>query len=137
MFSNKNKEIVAVPSGSTTIIGTGAVLNGDIESTADIRIDGHLKGNINSTGRVLIGNNGKVDGDIIAQQADITGFVNGNITVKELLNLRGNADVKGDIYVGKLSVEPTVSLNGHVYMGANVVDIKTETDVATQRAISQ
>jgi cytoskeletal protein CcmA (bactofilin family) len=137
MFASKNAENSAAPNGSTTIIGSSAVVDGNITSGSDVRIDGYLKGNIDSKGRVLIGANGKVDGDIIAQQADISGQVNGAIKVKELLSLRANADINGTIYAGKLSVEPTVSLNGHVHMGANVVDIKTETDASEQRTSAQ
>lgn len=136
MFSSKNNDQSAVPNGGTTIIGNGAILTGDIVSDADIRIDGHLNGNVNSKGRVLVGAHGKINGHIVAQQADISGVVHGSIKVKELLSLRANADVKGDVYAAKLSVEPSVALNGHVHMGANVVDIKTESDATEPRALN-
>jgi len=79
----------------------------------------------NSTGaNTIIGAGTIIVGDI--EKADILGKVSGKIKVKDLLLLRGNANVHGDIYAGKLQIEPTVSFNGQCHMGANVVDINNE-----------
>ena len=47
----------------------------------------------------------------------------GNIRAKELLQLRGDSTVTGNIYAGKLQIEPTATFNGQCHMGANVVEI--------------
>lgn len=120
MFSNK-KENGVVALGAMSIIGSGVTLTGDINSTADIRIDGILKGNIKSTARVFIGADAIVEGEIESQQADIHGQVKGNIKVKDVLNLRANASVTGDIHAVKLQVEPSANFNGHCYMNTNVI----------------
>ena len=120
MFSTKKNNSV-IAGGGTSIIGQAVTLTGDITSTADIRIDGVVKGNVKSAARILIGADGVVEGDLDSLQADIMGFVKGNIKVKELLSLRENAVINGNIHVGKLQVEPTVILNGNCYMNANVV----------------
>jgi cytoskeletal protein CcmA (bactofilin family) len=62
------------------------------------------------------------------QQADVLGKVSGKIQVAELLNLRGDAVVKGNIRAGKLQVEPSVTFNGQCHMGkeASVVEMDTE-----------
>lgn len=127
MFSPKSKSLQGEVTGSgTTIIGAGTVIKGDIESNGDIRIDGTLVGNITSTAKILIGTEGVVQGDMNGEQADILGNVSGKIKIIDLLQLRGNASVKGDIYAGKLQIEPSVTFNGQCHMGANVVDIKSE-----------
>ncbi|HSF45020.1 MAG TPA: polymer-forming cytoskeletal protein [Chitinophagaceae bacterium] len=127
MFNKNSKtENEATPSG-TSLIGTGTTITGDIASNGDIRIDGVLKGNIRGTAKILIGQDGIVEGDIEGQQADIMGRVEGKIVVRELLNLRSNAVIKGDIRAGKLQIEPTVVFNGQCQMGeANVVDMAKE-----------
>ena len=113
--------------GGTSIIGQAVSLSGDITSTADIRIDGVVKGNVKSSARILIGTDGVVEGDLDSLQADIMGSVKGNIKVKELLSLRENAVINGNIYVGKLQVEPSVILNGNCFMNTNVVEMIKET----------
>ena len=113
--------------GGTSIIGQAVSLSGDITSTADIRIDGVVKGNVKSSARILIGADGVVEGDLDSLQADIMGSVKGNIKVKELLSLRENAVINGNIHVGKLQVEPSVILNGNCFMNATVVEMMKET----------
>ncbi len=125
MFASKTKNS-DTPVGSTTIIGAGTVIHGDIESSGDIRIDGTLIGNLNSKAKVLIGQEGVVEGDIIGQQADIMGKVTGMIKIKELLQLKGKSLVSGEIYTGKLEVEPSATFNGSCHMGANVVELTAE-----------
>ena len=111
---------------ANTIIGAGTIITGDMESNGDIRIDGILKGNLKAKAKILIGPDGVVEGDIEGLQADVLGKVAGKIKVKELLHLRGKAAVHGDIYAGKLQIEPTVTFNGQCHMGANIVELNTE-----------
>ena len=117
-------------SNGTTLISAGTTLKGDISSNNDLRIDGTITGNIHSTSKVVIGASGVVDGDISGNQADIVGKVSGNIRTKDLLQLRSDCVVKGNLFAGKLQVEPTAMFNGQCHMGAvaeegaNIVDIK-------------
>jgi cytoskeletal protein CcmA (bactofilin family) len=62
---------------------------------------------------VVLGAGGVIEGNVVAHRADINGKVHGNINVKDLLNLRTEADVRGDISAGKLAMEPTVQFNGN------------------------
>lgn len=125
MFTSKTKNDQPnnQPPG-TSLIGTGTTITGDIVSNGDVRIDGVLKGNIRGSARVVIGESGMVEGDVEGLQADIMGKVQGKIFVRELLNLRGSAVIKGDIRAGKLQIEPTVTFNGQCHMGeAHVVEM--------------
>jgi cytoskeletal protein CcmA (bactofilin family) len=130
MFNSKSKSFEESPAGGNSLIGGGTTIHGNIDSNGDIRIDGVLKGNLMGKGKILIGPEGMVEGDIEGDQADVLGKITGKIKVSGLLNLRGKAFVQGDIYAGKLQVEPTVTFNGQCHMGANVVDIKNELSAA-------
>jgi len=104
MFNNKNKtdmqpEKTSAGNG-TTLLSAGTTLKGDITSTSDLRIDGTIIGNIHSSAKIVIGANGVVEGDISGAQADIVGKVSGNIRAKELLQLRGDCMVTGNLYAG-------------------------------------
>lgn len=122
MFNGKSKSEAAAEvsssTGSTSLIGTGTTLKGDISSNGDLRIDGKLIGNINSTAKVVIGANGVVEGDINGVQADIMGRVTGTIKVKDLLQLKSSGIVNGNIHAGKLQIEPAATFNGACHMGS-------------------
>lgn len=127
MFNTKNKsdmqpEKTSAGSGAT-LVSSGTTLKGDISSNSDLRIDGTIIGNIHSTAKIVIGANGVVEGDISGTNADIVGKVSGNVRVKELLQLRGECTVSGNLYAGKLQVEPTATFNGQCHMGTNVVEM--------------
>ncbi len=127
MFSSKSRSsYVETPVGSTTIIGAGAVISGNIESIGDIRIDGILKGNLACRSKILLGPEAIIEGDIIANQADILGKVLGKVKVNDLLHLHGKAVVEGNIQTGKLQIESTASFNGECHMGANIVELGIE-----------
>ncbi len=126
MFNTKNKTDMQQPTSGgngTTLISSGTTLKGDISSNSDLRIDGTIKGNIYSGAKIIIGATGVVEGDISGNQADISGKVSGNIKAKELLQLRGECVVSGNLYAGKLQIEPSATFNGQCHMGANVVDM--------------
>ncbi|MCW3092530.1 MAG: hypothetical protein JWP81_3599 [Ferruginibacter sp.] len=127
MFNSKTKSSAGESfTGSTTIIGAGTVINGDIESEGDIRIDGLLSGNLFAKSKVFIGPEGVVEGNIQGNQADVLGKVTGQIKIKELLQLLAKCDVQGDVFAGKLQIEPTASFNGCCHTGANVVELNKE-----------
>jgi cytoskeletal protein CcmA (bactofilin family) len=101
----------------TTLLSAGTTLKGDISSNNDLRIDGTIIGNVSSTAKIVIGASGNVEGDISGNQADIVGKVSGNIKTKDLLQLRGDCIVNGNVNAGKLQIEPTAVFNGQCHMG--------------------
>jgi cytoskeletal protein CcmA (bactofilin family) len=129
MFITKSKTDMQQTSNAgngTTLISAGTTLKGDISSNGDLRIDGTIIGNIQSSAKIIIGSNGIVEGDISGNQADIVGKVSGNIRAKELLQLRGDSVVTGNLYAGKLQVEPSATFNGQCHMGANIVEMNKD-----------
>jgi cytoskeletal protein CcmA (bactofilin family) len=92
--------------GKTNRIVEGTSINGNIISPADFRLDGHLTGNFQSKGKLVIGPAGQIKGDIICKNADIEGRFEGKIQVLETLNIKAKAIIIGDVVCGKLSVEP-------------------------------
>lgn len=95
----------------------GTSIKGDIQGDSNIRIDGKLIGTIQTKGRVVIGKNGHVEGEVICQDADIEGSLQGKIKVEQLLSLKQTAKVSGEILTGKLAIEPGASFSGSCNMG--------------------
>lgn len=116
----------------TTLISAGTTLKGDISSNSDLRIDGTIIGNVTCSSKIVIGASGTVEGDITGNQADIVGKVSGNIKTKDLLQLRGDCVVKGNVHAGKLQVEPTAIFNGQCHMGNNEMSSITVSDLVNK-----
>jgi len=109
---------------AVNMIGVGTIINGDIQSKADIRVDGTLKGSVSTEGKVVLGKDGVIEGDVICQNADVSGILKAKITVSQLLSLKTTAKLHGDIITNKLSIEPGATFTGSCSMGAVIKDIK-------------
>lgn len=115
MFDKKKKPYTELL-GKTNRIVEGTSIKGDIISKADFRLDGELTGNFKTSGKLVIGPAGSVTGDIICNNADIEGKFSGNIQVTELLNIKATAIIKGEVTVGKLSIEPGADFTANCVM---------------------
>jgi cytoskeletal protein CcmA (bactofilin family) len=103
---------------NTTInlISNGTEITGDIKSNGDIRIDGSLAGNLNTKGKVVIGPTGKIKGEVICRNSEVSGIVEGKISVGQLLNLKASSKILGDIATSKLAIEPGARFTGNCNM---------------------
>ncbi|GEP93971.1 bactofilin family protein [Chitinophaga cymbidii] len=118
MFNqNKKSESKGImPTSNINLIGNGTSIQGDIVCEGDIRIDGQVNGLVSTKAKIVVGPEGEITGDLVCQSADILGKVTGIIKVDDLLFLKGNAAIKGDIYTAHFEMEPTVKFNGRCYM---------------------
>ncbi len=131
MFNQKEKP-GSGPSGkgsesagtSINLIGAGTVIEGDVHSNGDIRIDGTVHGKVISRAKVVVGSTGSVEGDVTCQNSDLSGIVKGKMSVSELLFLKSSAKIIGDIVTGKLVVEVGATFTGSCNMGPVIKDIK-------------
>jgi len=124
LTSKEQKRVAEEISNSSNVIGKGTVLEGNIETFGNIRIEGKVIGNIKSKSKIALGNSSHVEGNISAQNADIEGEVKGKLEISEMLVLKSTSVVHGDIITGKLVVEPGAVFNGSCKMGAAIKDIK-------------
>ena len=137
MFTSKEEKRVAEEiSNSSNTIGKGTFLEGNVETYGNIRIEGKVNGNVKSKSKVALGPSSFVQGNVIAQNADLEGEVKGRIEVTELLVLKATAVIHGDIVTGKLVVEPGAVFNGTCKMGATVKEIKIADNGAQARTLS-
>jgi cytoskeletal protein CcmA (bactofilin family) len=115
-IQNKNYQNNTTMNNATNI-SQGTVIEGQIKVEGDIVIDGHIKGTINCKSKFILSSSGKIDGDIICNEAEISGTVVGKILVSDMLILKGSAKIDGDIQTGKLVMESGVQFNGKCSMG--------------------
>lgn len=126
MFSKSNSDMSRSnekTSAAVNAIGQGSTIKGDIITEGDLRIDGTLSGTIKTKGRLVLGESGLVEGEIICQNALIAGTIKAKIQVTELLSLKATANLHGDIVTNKLSIEPGANFTGSCSMGASIKNI--------------
>ncbi len=97
-----------------TTLGEGVTFRGQLSFERLLRIDGTFEGELLSEGKVIIGPKGKVKANLSLREAIIEGEIEGNVTVQEKLELRGNAYVKGDISAKTICVDEGVRIVGYV-----------------------
>lgn len=97
------------------LIGEGTVIDGEITSAGDIRVDGQISGNISSPGKLVVGVKGNIGGDISAQSVDISGSIKGNINTKSLY-LKETANLLSDIVTEQIVIEPGAKFSGNIKM---------------------
>ncbi|MGL1888246.1 MAG: polymer-forming cytoskeletal protein [Reichenbachiella sp.] len=125
MFKNKQEmKDVEELSNSSNIIGKGTVLTGDIETYGNIRVEGKVVGNMKTKSKAACGHSSHIEGNILAQNAEIAGHVTGRVEVSELLILKPSAIINGDIITNKLVVESGATFNGGCKMGVTIKEIR-------------
>lgn len=94
------------------LISQDTEIMGDVKSNGDIRIDGSLTGNLSTKGKVVIGTTGKINGEVTCKNSEVSGSIEGKITVNHLLNLKASSKITGDIITAKLAIEPGARFTG-------------------------
>jgi cytoskeletal protein CcmA (bactofilin family) len=97
-------------------ISKGAVIEGEIKSETDIRIDGKIKGILNCAAKVVIGPTGEMEGEINCKDASLEGRVTGKLEVNGVLFLKKTARIEGEIYYKRLIVEEGANITGTLIM---------------------
>ena len=124
MIGSSKKEAANANAGNShNTIAVGTVINGDVLSENDFRLDGQIDGNIVCKGKIIIGQKGIIKGNTDCLSAEICGTVEGDIKASERLILKSTSNIKGNIYCPMLEIEPNATFNGSCFMG-NIQDFK-------------
>lgn len=127
MFSDKQKSKKGVDySKEQNKIARGTVIVGNIESEGSFRIEGRLKGNLKTAGKIVVSETGIIEGEVECGDADFEGRFSGTLSVKNSLVLKSTCNMEGEITTGRLSVEPGANLNGNCTMKGAVKTLKNE-----------
>ena len=116
---NKRKDIAKshnVP--FETLISSKTSMEGDIQFSGGLHIDGLIKGTIRSTDDqeavVRISDIGEIDGDVIAPHIIINGTVYGDVYASKHVELAENASVKGNVYYNLIEMAMGAEVNGNL-----------------------
>jgi cytoskeletal protein CcmA (bactofilin family) len=101
---------------SDTIISDDIVFRGTLKFQDSLRVKGHIKGNIEANGELLIDDTGKVDADVLVNTLIVNGSLKGNIEAKEKIEIGKTGVVVGDIKSPILQVETGAKFTGNCSM---------------------
>ena len=102
------------------LLSEGTQITGDLHASNDIRIDGELKGNITTKGRLIIGQMAKVKGDINSSSVDILGTMEGDIVSTGTVSLRAKSVFTGTIKAAYIAIESGAVFNGECHIQREV-----------------
>lgn len=107
------KEVEPKELGTVNNIAKGTQVIGSLSSNGDCRIDGMVKGDITSKSKIIVGQSGIVEGNIICANIEIEGKVKTEtLSVTELISLKSTANLIGNIIAGKIAIEPGAEFSG-------------------------
>lgn len=103
--------------GHTTIIGRGAQFKGTLELEGDVHIEGHCEGTIRAQTQLSIGPHGSVTGELSGGAVVVAGRVEGTAIAKETLHVLNTGSLQGDVFYGRLQVDPGGVIDGRTHQG--------------------
>ena len=108
-----------------TLVGSGTTLEGSLNVSSSIRVDGKIKGQITCSETMLVGKTGEVEASVRVKNATIGGKVVGDIVAEEVVVLEGKSTLVGDVTTKKLIIEEGALFNGTCHMGEEVRKVET------------
>jgi cytoskeletal protein CcmA (bactofilin family) len=114
------------------VVAKNTTIKGDINSDGDFRIDGTLEGTLKTTGRVIIGVDGFINGNVEATNADIEGKFSGQLQISNLLTIKATSTISGDAIIGKLSIEPGATFNATCAMKGIIKNVENSNGKKSQ-----
>lgn len=129
---DERKDTGMAENDEVTIVGTGARLEGNLVSAGSMRVDGHVKGQINADGDVSLSPQSQVEADIRAQNVSVAGRFKGNIVVKGKALLARGGRIDGNITSKTLVVE-----EGGVFHGQSIMDTGAGSGSSAQASSSE
>jgi cytoskeletal protein CcmA (bactofilin family) len=116
-----NNPSPSMSSNALNSLVAGTKMEGTLNATSDIRIDGELVGKLYCTGKLIVGVDGRIEGEVVCENAVIEGTIIGKLKVKELLNIRETGKIEGDVDPGKLNIQAGAVFNVTCTMaGSNI-----------------
>lgn len=105
----------------TSFFGEESEVKGEFVAKGILRVDGRVTGKIEAD-QVILSKTAFMHGDILAKSIIVDGKVEGNLRAADLLEIKSEGKVKGEIFTQKLSIEDGAEFNGRIEM--NGIDSK-------------
>lgn len=112
----------------STIIAKGTKITGNVDMQGSLRIDGHVKGQVNSSETLTVGSGGVVEGEVRVKEAIVGGKVMGNLVATQKVELESNASILGDVKTRVFVIKEGGIFHGNCHMKAEGEGQKSRTE---------
>jgi cytoskeletal protein CcmA (bactofilin family) len=102
--------------GSTSLLSKEVKIEGDIQGSENLQVEGRFKGTIKLEGDVYIGQTGVVDADIEADNVIIQGQINGNVLARKQLQIQSSGKLVGDCTAQSIDIKEGALFEGRSKM---------------------
>jgi cytoskeletal protein CcmA (bactofilin family) len=123
-LTSKNEE-----TNITTFIGTGALFKGLLSFEGTVCIDGKFEGEVDTSGTLIISENGEITANIEAGIVICKGQVKGNVTAAEKVEMHPSSKITGNVKSPSLSIEIGAKVEGSIDMSNKIAATKVSLDV--------
>lgn len=103
--------------GETCVVSKGTLIDGIFKCSESVRLDGTINGEVKCDGRLVIGEDGRIQGNVTTQDGIILGTIEGDVKVTGTLTLKGSALIRGGIHAKYLVVEEGARYIGECTIG--------------------
>ncbi len=107
-------------------IGKGTIIEGNVHAEGDLLIEGLVKGDVTTKTKLVVGSNAVIEGNILAQHAEIAGRVQGTVKALGLLVINSSGTILGDVITKDLNVESGSTFSGRLQVGGSVSSTSIE-----------
>ena len=102
-----------------TLVGEGTCIDGDVTFSGGLHVDGTVRGNIiaangDSMALLVVGEHGRIEGEVNVPQVVISGSVEGDVRAAESVELAPNSQVTGNIYYTRIEMAMGAAVNGQL-----------------------
>lgn len=104
-------------SGAQTVIARGVRVEGDFRSQGNVTIEGELVGSLTCGGHLTIGVEAHIEASVTAEEATISGTIQGDLKIAHKVELKNTARLKGDVLAETLAIEPGATVEGAFKIG--------------------
>ncbi|MBR5151807.1 MAG: polymer-forming cytoskeletal protein [Elusimicrobiaceae bacterium] len=99
-----------------SVVSAECYFQGTLNVQGSLRVDGTLEGTVDNARHVIVGDGGKIAGDVSAEIVVCAGTIEGNVCA-EMLEILGKASILGDIRAKKMIVEEGCRIDGRCTIG--------------------
>lgn len=111
-----SKKTNSFTNGESSVIGAGTVLEGNLKTNATVRIDGEIIGDLDCQATVIVGVDGKINGNVKAVDLLVAGTVTGDVTAANKIEIVAKGKVDGDINTKSLVIDEAAVFQGKCIM---------------------
>ena len=120
---------------SSSYLSSGLRIHGEVSGNEDLHIDGNVEGSISVGGfRLTVGKGAHIKGEAVARELVVYGRVKGDLRGRDLVEVKNEGAVEGDIVTARIMIEDGAFLKGNIEIDRSNVKVGADLDTVLSRS---